>query len=85
MDYAVPIRKATRVAPVDRYERSRRRGGREPIDYLHPFLNQMLDYENKGPVRNELARGGKGFLGIGRVSSRFMLIVDREDTLRRVL
>lgn len=52
-------------------------GAARPIDYLHPFLNQMLDYENKGLVRNESPeekKGGGG--GLGRVSSLFMLIVE---------
>lgn len=50
-------------------------GAAGSIDYLHPFLNQMLDYENKGLVRNGV---GKWFRN-GRVSCLFMLIVGRED------
>lgn len=36
-------------------------GAARPIDYLHPFLNQMLDYENKGLVRNESPEEKKGW------------------------
>lgn len=46
-------------------------GAAGPIDYLHPFLNQMLDYENKGLVRNESPEERKGLEregGLGRVS-----------------
>lgn len=46
-------------------------GAAGPIDYLHPFLNQMLDYENKGLVRNESPEEKKGLEregGLGRVS-----------------
>lgn len=36
-------------------------GAARPIDYLHPFLNQMLDYENKRLVRNESPEEKKGW------------------------
>lgn len=63
-------------------------GAAGPIDYLHPFLNQMLDYENKGLVRNESPEEKKGW-GEGtwsRVEPVYAYCRrPREDTLRRVL
>ena len=65
-------------------------GAAGPIDYLHPFLNQMLDYENKGLVRNESPEEKKGWGGEEGTWSRVEPVYaycrrPREDTLRRVL
>lgn len=48
-------------------------GATGPIDYHHPFLNQMLDYEKKGPVQNESPGEEKG-LGLVACRARLCLL-----------